>query len=85
MKEDKPTCEERSKRTNAQKPAKRPLRDRGARSVRSVCTDDSANSDDTREGRMAEHWSWPVDVANLLVDTQHMTAEQFGPMSGSSA
>ena len=34
---------------------------------------------------MAEHWSWPVDVANLLVDTQHMTAEQFGPMSGSSA
>ena len=27
---------------------------------------------------MAEHWSWPVDVAKLLVDTQQMTAEQFG-------
>jgi hypothetical protein len=27
---------------------------------------------------MTEHWSSPVGVAKLLVDTQHMTAEQFG-------
>ena len=27
---------------------------------------------------MAEHWSWPVDVAKLLVDTQSMSPGQFG-------
>ena len=69
----KPTCEERSKRTNAQKPAKRPLRDRRARAVQSVQGCDNLGQR-RREGRMAEHWSWPVDVANLLVDTQHRVA-----------
>ena len=27
---------------------------------------------------MAEHWSWPVDVANLLIDTGYMSPEQAG-------